>query len=77
MDYNELMRQHCYATLCTYIVNSNGTTWLCSDGNSCNSGTDYLVLVKGRFCRSDRTTLGDLFDEYDVLEVQVDGCTVY
>ena len=76
MDYNELMRQHCYATLCTNTINSNGTTWLCSDGDSCNSGTDYRVLVDGR-CRTDRTTLGDLFDEYEVLEVQVDGCTVY
>lgn len=76
MDYNELMRQHCYATLCTNTVNSNGTSWLCSDDNLCNSGTDYRVLVDGH-CRTNHTTLGDLFDEYDVLEVQVDGQTVY
>lgn len=76
MDYNELMRQHCYATLCTNTVNSNGTTWLCSNGSACNDGTDYRVLVDGR-CRTNRTTLGDLFDEYDVLEVQVDGYVVY
>lgn len=76
MDYNELMRQHCYATLCTNTVNSNATTWLCSDGNKCNNDTDYRVLVDGR-CSTDRITLGDLFDEYDVLEVQVNGYTVY
>ena len=76
MDYNELMQHHCYATLCTNTVNSNGTTWLCSNGGVCNDGTDYRVLVDGR-CRTKRTTLGDLFDEYDVLEVQVDGYTVY
>ena len=76
MNYNELMQHHCYATLRTNTVNSNGTTWLCSDGNLCNDGTDYRVLVDGR-CRTNRTTLGDLFDEYDVLEVQVDGQTVY
>ena len=76
MDYNELMREHCYATLRTNVVNSNGTTWLCADNNRCNSGTDYRVLVEGH-CRTERTTLGDLFDEYDVLQVDVDGVTIY
>jgi hypothetical protein len=47
MTYNELMQAHCYATLQTNVLNSNGTTWLCADNNRCNSGTDYRVHGRG------------------------------
>lgn len=76
MNYNALMRAHAHAALCINTVNSNGTSWLCSTGHECNNGDDYRVLVQGR-CYEDSTTLHYLFDEYDVLQVDVNGVTVY
>lgn len=76
MSYNDLMRQHGNATLTVNTINSNGTTWLCSNGSRCNNGTDYRVLVND-ICRATKVRLCDLLYEYDVLEIQVDGCTLY
>ena len=79
MNINDLMREHCNATLQLNTVNSNGTAWFCSDGNLCNEGADYRVLVEDRtpweFPAGVR--LGDLQLQSDLLEVQLDGVTIY
>ena len=63
MNYNELMRQHCYATLCTNTVNSNGTTWLCSDGSISNDGTDYRVLTEDEADAAFDEALDNILDD--------------
>lgn len=78
MNELELMVKHGHALLVLGTRNSNGTAWFYGADSTINLGKDYKVLVDG-FSSSytDGITLDELYLQFDILEVSVDGVTVY
>ena len=77
MTTQELIKAHGAAKLFLTQRNNNGTAWYHSTFTS-GSTAKYEVLVGGFYHNSyEGTTLQSLHDQADVLEVSVDGVTVY
>lgn len=78
MSIQELLKQHGKAVVYFTAKNSNGTAWLYS-AYSQGALAKYQVLIRDSTPHAyvDGITLSDLHLQTDILEVSVDGVTVY
>lgn len=74
----QLLAQHGEVVVYFTAKNSNGTAWLYS-AYSQGALAKYQVLIRDRTPHvfTDGITLSDLYLQTDILEVSVDGVTVY
>lgn len=72
----QLLAQHGDVGLVHVSNNYNATMWF---GGKCSKGCEYQVLVDDNDAHdfAGTQTLRDLYDQTDLLEVSVDGYTVY
>ena len=78
MTIQELLKQHGEAVVFLTAKNTNGTAWLYS-AYSKGALAKYQVLIRDSTPQAyaDGVTLSDLHSQTDILEVSVDGVTVY
>lgn len=78
MTIQELLKQHGKVVVFFTAKNNNGTAWLYS-AYSQGALAKYQVLIHDStpHVYVDGITLSDLYSQTDILEVSVDGITVY